>query len=51
MTSKEILEKQQYLDEIEKLKTKISILENDKKKAFEYLKEIYDCVYSYVDFY
>ena len=51
MTPKEILEKQQYLDEIEKLKTKISILENDKKKAFEYLKEIYDCVYSYVDFY
>ena len=50
MTPKEILEKQQYLDEIEKLKTKISILENDKKKAFEYLKKIYDCVYSYVDF-
>ena len=50
MTPNEILEKQQYVDEIEKLKTKINILENDKKKAFEYLKEIYDYVYSYVDF-
>ena len=50
MTPSEILEKQQYLDEIKKLKTKISILENDKKKAFEYLKKIYDYVYSYVDF-
>ena len=50
MTPNEILEKQQYLDEIEKLKTKINILENDKKKAFGYLKEIYDYVYSWVDF-
>lgn len=50
MTPNEILEKQQYLDEIEKLKTKISILENNKEKAFGYLKEIYDYVYSYVDF-
>ena len=50
MTPKEILEKQQYLDEIEKLKAEVSILENDKEKAFEYLKEIYDYVCSYVDF-
>ena len=50
MTPKEILEKQQYLDEIKNLKTKISILENDKEKAFEYLKKIYDYVYSYVNF-
>ena len=50
MTPNEILEKQQYLDEIEKLKTKINIVENDKKKAFGYLKEIYDYVYSWVDF-
>lgn len=50
MTPNEILEKQHYLDEIEKLKTKINILENDKKKAFGYLKEIYDYVYSWVDF-
>lgn len=50
MTPNEILEKQQYLDEIKNLKTKISILENDKKKAFEYLKKIYDRVYSYVNF-
>lgn len=50
MTPNEILEKQQYLDEIEKLKTKISILENDKKKAFEYLEKIYDNVYSYIHF-
>ena len=50
MTPNEILEKQQYLDEIEKLKTEVSILKNDKEKAFEYLKEIYDYVCSYVDF-
>ena len=50
MTPNEILEKQQYLDEIKNLKTKISILENDKKNAFEYLKKIYDYVYSYVNF-
>ena len=50
MTPNEILEKQQYLDEIEKLKAEVSILENDKEKAFEYLKEIYDYVCSYVDF-
>ena len=50
MTPNEILEKQQYLDEIEKLKTKINTLENNKEKAFEYLKEIYNYVYSYVDF-
>lgn len=50
MTPNEILEKQQYLDEIKKLKTEISILENDKKKAFEYLEEIYDDVYSYIHF-
>lgn len=50
MTPIEMLEKQQYLDEIEKLKTKINTLENNKEKAFEYLKEIYDYVYSYVDF-
>lgn len=50
MTPKEILEKQQYLDEIKNLKAKISILENDKKNAFEYLKKIYDYVYSYVNF-
>ena len=50
MTPSEILDKQQYLDEIEKLKTKISILENDKEKAFGYLKKIYDDVYSYVHF-
>ena len=50
MTPNEILEKQQYLDEIEKLKAEVSILKNDKEKAFGYLKEIYDYVYSYVDF-
>lgn len=50
MTPNEILEKQQYLDEIKKLKTEISILENDKKKAFEYLEEIYNDVYSYIHF-
>ena len=50
MTPNEILEKQQYLDEIEKLKAEVSILKNDKEKAFGYLKEIYDDVYSYVHF-
>jgi hypothetical protein len=50
MKPSEILDKQQYLDEIEKLKTKISILENDKEKAFGYLKKIYDSVYSYIHF-
>ena len=50
MTPNEILEKQQYLDEIEKLKAEVSILKNDKEKAFGYLKEIYDYVYSYVHF-
>ena len=50
MTPNEILEKQQYLDEIEKLKAEVSILKNDKEKAFGYLKEIYDYVYSWVDF-
>ena len=50
MTPNEILEKQQYLDEIEKLKAEVSILKNDKEKAFEYLNEIYDYVCSYVDF-
>ena len=50
MMPNEILKKQQYLDEIEKLKAEVSILENDKEKAFEYLKEIYDYVCSYVDF-
>ena len=50
MMPNEILEKQQYLDEIEKLKAEVSILENYKEKAFEYLKEIYDYVCSYVDF-
>ena len=50
MTPNEILEKQQYLDEIEKLKAEVGILKNDKEKAFGYLKEIYDYVYSYVDF-
>ena len=50
MTPNEILEKQQYLDEIEKLKAEVSILKNDKEKAFGYLNEIYDYVYSYVDF-
>ena len=50
MTPNEILEKQQYLDEIEKLKAEVSILKNDKEKAFGYLKEIYDYVYSYVNF-
>ncbi len=50
ITPNEILEKQQYLDEIEKLKTKINTLENNKEKAFEYLKEIYNYVYSYVYF-
>ena len=50
MTPNEILEKQQYLDEIEKLKAEVSILKNDKEKAFGHLKEIYDYVCSYVDF-
>ena len=50
MTPNEILEKQQYLDEIEKLKAEVSILKNDKEKAFEHLKEIYDYVCSYVNF-
>ena len=50
MTPNEILEKQQYLYEIEKLKAEVSILKNDKEKAFGYLKEIYDYVYSWVDF-
>ena len=50
MTPNEILEKQQHLDEIEKLKAEVGILKNDKEKAFGYLKEIYDYVYSYVDF-
>ena len=50
MTPNEILEKQQYLDEIEKLKAEVSILKNDKEKAFGHLKEIYDYVCSYVNF-
>ena len=50
MTPNEILEKQQYLDEIEKLKAEVSILKNNKEKAFGHLKEIYDYVCSYVNF-
>lgn len=50
MTPNEILEKQQYLDEIKKLKTEISMLKYDKEKAFEYLEKIHDDVYSFIHF-
>lgn len=50
MTPNEILTNQQYLDEIEKLKTEIGMLKYDKEKAFEYLEKIYDDVYSFIHF-